>query len=64
MTQNAFDFGFALVWMIKDLGMCLQEAHANGSSLPVTALVAQYYAQLSDRGYGRNDTSALIRLLR
>lgn len=64
MTENAFDFGFALDWMIKDLGMCLQEAHANGSSLPVTALVAQYYAQLSDRGYGRNDTSALIRLLR
>ena len=64
MTENAFDFGFALDWMIKDLGMCLQAAHANGSSLPVTALVAQYYAQLSDRGYGRNDTSALIRLLR
>ena len=64
MTENSFDFGFALDWMIKDLGMCLDEAHANGSSLPVTALVAQYYAQLSDRGYGRNDTSALIRLLR
>jgi 3-hydroxyisobutyrate dehydrogenase len=64
MTENAFDFGFALDWMIKDLGMCLDAAHANGSSLPVTALVAQYYAQLSDRGYGRNDTSALIRLLR
>ncbi len=64
MTENAFDFGFALDWMIKDLGMCLDEARANGSTLPVTALVAQYYAQLSDRGYGRNDTSALIRLLR
>jgi 3-hydroxyisobutyrate dehydrogenase len=64
MTENSFDFGFALDWMIKDLGMCLDAAHANGSSLPVTALVAQYYAQLSDRGYGRNDTSALIRLLR
>ena len=64
MTENSFDFGFALDWMIKDLGMCLDEAHANGSSLPVTALVAQYYAQLSDRGSGRNDTSALIRLLR
>ncbi len=64
MAADEFDFGFALDWMIKDLGMCLAEAKKNGSTLPVTALVAQYYAQLSDRGFGRNDTSALIRLLR
>lgn len=64
MAANEFDFGFALDWMIKDLGMCIAEAKKSGASLPVTALVAQYYAQLSDRGYGREDTSALIRLLR
>lgn len=64
MVADEFDFGFALDWMIKDLGMCIAEAKKNGSTLPVTALVAQYYAQLSDRGLGRNDTSALIKLLR
>lgn len=64
MAADEFEFGFALDWMIKDLGMCMSEAKKNGSSLPVTALVAQYYAQLSDRGFGRNDTSALIKLLR
>ena len=64
MSADKFDFGFALDWMIKDLGMCMEEAKKNGSSLPITALVAQYYAQLSDRGFGRNDTSALIKLLR
>ena len=64
MTEDKFDFGFALDWMIKDLGICLAESRQNGASLPVTALVAQYYAQLSDRGFGRNDTSALIKLLR
>ena len=64
MTRDEFDFGFALDWMIKDLRICLEEAHANGASLPITAMVAQYYEQLSARGYGRNDTSALIRLLR
>ena len=64
MAADEFEFGFALDWMIKDLGMCMTEAKKNGSSLPVTALVAQYYTQLSNRGFGRNDTSALIKLLR
>ena len=64
MTRDEFDFGFALDWMIKDLRICLEEAHANNASLPITAVVAQYYEQLSARGCGRNDTSALIRLLR
>lgn len=64
MAANEFDFGFALDWMVKDLTMCLEEAAKNGSSLPVTALVGQYYRQLKERGYGREDTSALIRLLR
>jgi 3-hydroxyisobutyrate dehydrogenase-like beta-hydroxyacid dehydrogenase len=48
MAADEFDFGFALDWMIKDLGMCMAEAKKNGSTLPVTALVAQYYAQLSE----------------
>ena len=64
MAKDEFDFGFALDWMRKDLRICFEEAAHNGSPLPVTALVAQYYAMLSERGYGRNDTSALIRLLR
>ena len=64
MTRDEFDFGFALDWMIKDLRICLETAHANGAPLPITALIAQYYEQLSAQGCGRNDTSALIRLLR
>ena len=64
MAQDEFDFGFALDWMRKDLRICFEEAAHNGSPLPVTALVAQYYAMLSERGFGRNDTSALIKLLR
>ena len=64
MAKEEFDFGFALDWMRKDLRICFEEASQNGSPLPVTALVAQYYAMLSERGFGRNDTSALIKLLR
>ena len=64
MVHDEFDFGFALDWMRKDLRIVFEEATANGSPLPVTAQVAQFYAMLSERGYGRNDTSALIRLLR
>jgi len=64
MVADEFDFGFAVDWMRKDLRICLAEATQNGSALPVTALVAQFYAALSERGFGRNDTSSLIRLLR
>lgn len=64
MVRDEFDFGFALDWMRKDLRIVFEEAAANGSPLPVTVQVAQFYAMLSERGYGRNDTSALIRLLR
>ena len=64
MVRDEFDFGFAVDWMRKDLRICLAEAAANKSQLPVTALVAQFYAALSERGCGRNDTSSLIRLLR
>ena len=63
MVAGQFDFGFALDWMRKDLRICLAEAGRNGSELPVTALVAQFYAALSNRGRGRLDTSALITLL-
>ena len=56
MVRDEFDFGFAVDWMRKDLRICLAEATQNGSQLPVTALVAQFYAALSERGFGRNDT--------
>ncbi|MBI3147040.1 MAG: NAD(P)-dependent oxidoreductase [Betaproteobacteria bacterium] len=64
MITDRFDFGFAVDWMRKDLAICLEEARANGSTLPVTALVDQFYARLQARGGGRWDTSSLIRHLR
>jgi len=63
MIADKFDFGFAVDWMRKDLGICVAEARANGAVLPVTALVDQFYARLQARGGGRWDTSSLIRLL-
>jgi len=64
MVRDEFDFGFAVDWMRKDLRICMAEAAQNGSELPVTALVSQFYASLSHQGFGRNDTSSLIRLLK
>jgi 3-hydroxyisobutyrate dehydrogenase len=64
MSEGRFDFGFAVDWMRKDLGICLAEAQRNGSSLPVTALVDQFYAELQRMGGGRWDTSSLIARLR
>ncbi len=64
MVAGEFDFGFAVDWMRKDLGICIAEARANGATLPVTALVDQFYARLAAEGGGRRDTSSLIRLLR
>jgi 3-hydroxyisobutyrate dehydrogenase-like beta-hydroxyacid dehydrogenase len=64
MVADKFDFGFAVDWMRKDLGICLAEARANGSALPVTALVDQFYARVQAQGGGRWDTSSLVRLLR
>lgn len=64
MVEGAFDFGFALDWMRKDLAICFAEALRNGASLPVTEIVSGYYDTLSEQGFGRNDTSALIRLLK
>ena len=64
MAADKFDFGFAVNWMRKDLAICLAESRANGSALPVTALVDQFYSRIQARGGGRWDTSSLIRLLR
>ncbi len=64
MVDGRFDFGFAVDWMRKDLGLVLEEARRNGSRLPVTALVDQFYAEVQALGGGRQDTSSLIRRLR
>jgi 3-hydroxyisobutyrate dehydrogenase-like beta-hydroxyacid dehydrogenase len=64
MLSGEFDFGFAVDWMRKDLGIALDAARGNGAALPVTALVDQFYAQLQRRGDRRADTSSLIKLLR
>ena len=63
MIQGKFDFGFAVDWMRKDLGIALEEARRNGSRLPVTALVDQFYADLQAEGANRADTSSLIKRL-
>ena len=64
MLKDEFDFGFAIDWMRKDLGICLKTADEIGASLPVTALVDQFYKDVQNMGGGRNDTSSLIRRLR
>ena len=64
MVADKFDFGFAVDWMRKDLGICLDAARANGAALPITAVVDQLYSRIQARGGGRWDTSSLIRLLR
>lgn len=63
MMEGKFGFGFAVDWMRKDLGICLDEARRNKSALPVTALVDQFYQRIQERGGGRWDTSSLINLL-
>ncbi len=60
MVEGRFDFGFAVDWMRKDLGLVLDEAHRNGARLPVTALVDQFYADVQQAGGARWDTSSLI----
>ena len=64
MIQDKFDFGFAVDWMRKDLGIALDEARRNGARLPVTALVDQFYADLQAAGGNRSDTSSLIKRLK
>jgi 3-hydroxyisobutyrate dehydrogenase-like beta-hydroxyacid dehydrogenase len=64
MVADQFDFGFAVDWMRKDLGLVLDEARRNGARLPVTALVDQFYADVQQLGGRRWDTSSLIKRLR
>ena len=60
MIEGKFDFGFAVDWMRKDLGICLEQARKTGADLPMTALVDQFYAEVQNMGGGRFDTSSLI----
>jgi 3-hydroxyisobutyrate dehydrogenase len=64
MHEGRFDFGFAVDWMRKDLAICLAEARRNGSSLPVAALIDQFYAEVQRMGGARWDTSSLIARLK
>ena len=64
MEEDRFDFGFAVDWMRKDLDICLRTANENGASLPVTALVDQFYKDVQKMGGNRWDTSSLIARLR
>jgi len=63
MLDGQFDFGFAVDWMRKDLGIVLDEARRNGAKLPVTALVDQFYGDVQDMGGNRLDTSSLMKRL-
>ncbi|WP_245461070.1 NAD-binding protein, partial [Mesorhizobium sp. M7A.F.Ca.US.005.03.2.1] len=60
MNAGKYDFGFAVDWMRKDLGICLAEADRNGARLPVTALVDQFYKDVQAMGGKRWDTSSLL----
>ena len=64
MIEDDFDHGFAVDWMRKDLGICLDAANETGASLPVTALVDQFYKEVQSQGGGRWDTSSLLKRLR
>ena len=64
MVKDEFDFGFAVDWMRKDLGLALEEARTNGATLPVAALIDQFYAEVQAMGGGRQDTSAIVRRLK
>ena len=63
MIDDKFDYGFAVDWMRKDLGIAMEEAKSNGSKLPVTEIVDKYYEQVQKNGGNRFDTSSLITLL-
>ena len=64
MLAGEYNHGFAVDWMRKDLGICLDEAKRNGASLPITALVDQFYAEVQKMGGGRWDTSSLLARLK
>ena len=61
MNQGKYDFGFAVDWMRKDLGLTLEEARANGSDLPLAEMVDRFYAEIQAQGGGRLDTSSLLK---
>ena len=63
MVDDQFNFGFAVEWMIKDLGICLSKAEELDIALPVTKVVERYYGELAEKGRERHDTSSLITLL-
>jgi 3-hydroxyisobutyrate dehydrogenase len=63
MAKGEYDFGFAVDWMRKDLGLAIDEARANGATLPVAALIDQFYADIQRMGRGRQDTSVLVERL-
>jgi 3-hydroxyisobutyrate dehydrogenase len=63
MAKGEFDFGFAVDWMRKDLGLAVDEARANGASIPIAAMTDQFFSDIQHMGGGRQDTSALIRRL-
>jgi 3-hydroxyisobutyrate dehydrogenase len=63
MLNDEFEFGFAVDWMRKDLGICLEEAEKNGAELPITRIVNDFYGEIQSMGGGRWDTSSLIRRL-
>ena len=60
MLNNEFDFGFAVDWMRKDLGLCMEEAERNNSELPITRIIDGYYAEIQAAGGNRHDTSSLV----
>jgi len=64
MIQDKFDFGFAVDWMRKDLGIAMEEAKNNGSDLPITKIIDGYYADVQKNGGNRFDTSSLITRLK
>ena len=63
MLDDEFEFGFAVDWMRKDLGICIEEAGKNGAELPITSIVNDFYGEIQEMGGGRWDTSSLIRRL-
>jgi len=63
MAKGEFDFGFAVDWMRKDLGLAVDEARANGATIPMSAMIDQYFSDIQFMGGGRQDTSALVRRL-
>jgi 3-hydroxyisobutyrate dehydrogenase len=64
MIQDKFDFGFAVDWMRKDLGIAMEEAKNNNSDLPITKIIDSYYSEVQKNGGNRFDTSSLITRLK